>query len=163
MAGGGARTWDAVGMKSPASRYHWQEVSEMANVESGTILRVARPSDDLDALLPFYREGLGLRLLASFQDHAGFDGVILGRADLPWHLEFTHQRRHAAGRAPSQDHLLVFYLPQRAVWEATVASMHQAGFAPVPAWNPYWDGQGLTYEDPDGYRVVLQNAAWDAA
>ncbi len=26
--------------------------------------------------------------------------------------------------------------------------------------NPYWDKLGRTFEDPDGYRVVLQNADW---
>ena len=35
-----------------------------------------------------------------------------------------------------------------------------AGFEPVTAFNPYWERDGLTFEDPDGYRVVLQNAAW---
>lgn len=30
------------------------------------ILRVARPTDDIKALLPFYREGLGLSLLYRF-------------------------------------------------------------------------------------------------
>jgi YycE-like protein len=30
----------------------------------------------------------------------------------------------------------------------------------VKSFNPYWDGNGCTFEDPDGYRVVLQNAAW---
>jgi hypothetical protein len=38
--------------------------------------------------------------------------------------------------------------------------MQDAGFAPVPSFNPYWDRQGATFEDPDGYRLVLQNAAW---
>jgi hypothetical protein len=38
----------------------------------------------------------------------------------------------------------------------------QHGYQPVPAFNPYWDRQGLTFADPDGYRVVLQNAAWPA-
>jgi hypothetical protein len=37
--------------------------------------------------------------------------------------------------------------------------MLAAGFVPVPSFNPYWDRAGLTFEDPDGYRVVLQNAA----
>jgi hypothetical protein len=32
-----------------------------------------------------------------------------------------------------------------------------AGFVPVSAVNPYWDRDGVTFEDPDGYRVVLQN------
>jgi hypothetical protein len=28
------------------------------------------------------------------------------------------------------------------------------------AFNPYWDRSGRTFEDPDGYRVVLQNAPY---
>ena len=42
------------------------------------ILRVARPSDNLDALLRFYEQGLGLTLLYRFEDHEGFDGIVLG-------------------------------------------------------------------------------------
>jgi hypothetical protein len=38
--------------------------------------------------------------------------------------------------------------------------MRAAGFPPVPSFNPYWDRDGLTFEDPDGYRVVLQHGAW---
>jgi hypothetical protein len=40
--------------------------------------------------------------------------------------------------------------------------MRDAGFAPVSSFNPYWDRDGLTFEDPDGYRAVLQNAPWDS-
>ncbi|WP_440870623.1 hypothetical protein [Vannielia litorea] len=39
--------------------------------------------------------------------------------------------------------------------------MEAADHAPVEAFTPYWDRQGRPYEDADGYRVVLQNAAWD--
>ncbi len=124
------------------------------------VLRVARPSDNLDALLGFYQAGLGLELLYRFADHAGFDGVMLGRPGWPYHLEFTRAHGHAAGRAPSADNLLVFYLPDAAEWRAAVQRMRDAGFPPVPSFNPYWDRDGLTFEDPDGYRVVLQQAAW---
>ncbi len=30
----------------------------------------------------------------------------------------------------------------------------------VKALNPYWDQDGKTFGDPDGYRVVLQRASW---
>jgi len=126
------------------------------------ILRVARPTDDLDRLIRFYRDGLGFEVLHRFADHDGFDGVMLGGRNAPWHLEFTRTRAHAAGRAPSPDHLLIFYLPDRAEWDAAVRRMKDTGYAPVPAFNPYWDRNGLTFEDPDGYRIVLQNAAWTA-
>jgi len=124
------------------------------------ILRVARPTDDLDALLPFYQQGLGLKILYRFEDHDGFDGVMLGHAHAPYHFEFTRARGHRAGRAPTPDNLIVFYLPDAEVWRAAVQRLRDAGFAPVPAFNPYWDRDGLTFEDPDGYRVVLQRAAW---
>jgi hypothetical protein len=85
---------------------------------------------------------------------------MLGRKGAPWHLEFTRAHGHTAPRAPSQDHLLILYLPDRAEWEAAVRRIQAAGYKPVPAFNPYWDRNGLTFEDPDGYRVVLQNATW---
>ena len=123
-------------------------------------VRIARPTDDLEALLSFYRDGLGLSLLARFEDHDNFDGVMLGAPDAAYHFEFTRARGHKAGRAPTPDNLLVFYLPDAAEWRSAVDRMTGAGFAPVPSFNPYWDRAGVTFEDPDGYRVVLQRAAW---
>ena len=124
-------------------------------------LRVARPSDNLEELIRFYRDGLGLELLFRFENHEGFDGVMLGRSGAPYHFEFTHSHGHSAGRASTQDNLLVFYLPDRKEWEASVRPMRNSGFEPVPAFNPYWDRNGVTFEDPDGYRIVLQNSSWD--
>ena len=123
-------------------------------------LRVARPTDDLEALVAFYRDGLGLKILYHFEDHDGFAGAMLGHPHAPWHLEFTASPHHPAGRAPTQDNLLVLYLPGRKAWEAAVSAMRQAGYAPVPALNPYWEERGVTFEDPDGYRVVLENDQW---
>jgi catechol 2,3-dioxygenase-like lactoylglutathione lyase family enzyme len=123
-------------------------------------MRVARPSSDLDALLPFYRDGLGFEVVGSFQDHAGFDGLMLGHPGWAYHLEFTRHPAHPAEKAPSPDHLLVFYIPDDVEWQAAVCKMGVCGFEPVPALNPYWDARGKTFEDPDGWRVVLQNAAW---
>jgi catechol 2,3-dioxygenase-like lactoylglutathione lyase family enzyme len=124
-------------------------------------LRVARPTDDLDALLRFYCDGLGMTVLDRFEDHAGFDGIMLGQEGAPYHLEFTKKHGHEAGRAPTADNLLVLYYPDAAQWRAAVQRIRDAGFAPVRSFNPYWDQQGLTFEDPDGYRAVLQNSSWD--
>lgn len=38
-------------------------------------LRVARPTDNLDEVTRFYRDGLGLQVLDSFSGHDGFDGM----------------------------------------------------------------------------------------
>jgi catechol 2,3-dioxygenase-like lactoylglutathione lyase family enzyme len=123
-------------------------------------LRVARPTDQMDELIRFYRDGLGMSILGQFQDYEGFDGVMLGFAGGAYHLEFVKKAGHPAGRAPDQDHLLVFYLPDPEEWQCAIERMAQAGYAGVASFNPYWDRHGKTFEDPDGYRVVLQNAAW---
>jgi catechol 2,3-dioxygenase-like lactoylglutathione lyase family enzyme len=109
---------------------------------------------------PFYRDGLGLEVLSEFRDHAGFDGVMLGQPGAGYHLEFTRREGHRAGRAPTEDNLLVFYLPDRAEWQQAVDRLELHGYRPVPAFNPYWERRGKTFADPDGYRVVLENAAW---
>lgn len=121
-------------------------------------LRVARPTDDLEPLADMYREGLGLEEIGRFKGHDGFDGVILGRRGLGYQFEFTKQDGHPAGRAPTKDNLIVLYHPERADWEAACVRMARAGFQTVTSWNPYWDDLGRTFEDPDGYRVVIQNA-----
>ncbi|MBD3887617.1 VOC family protein [Phormidium tenue FACHB-886] len=126
----------------------------------GKILRVARPTDRLDQVVQFYTEGLGLQVLYRFEDHDGFDGVMVGIPGEPYHFEFTHQRGHTVGHAPTQDNLIVFYLPNQLEWQQAIARMNAAGYEPVQSYNPYWNNKGLTFEDPDGYRVVLQNDAW---
>ncbi|AGC49385.1 prolyl endopeptidase [Myxococcus stipitatus DSM 14675] len=123
-------------------------------------MRVARPTRNLEQVVRFYREGLGLEHLGGFEDHEGFDGVMLGEKGAPYHLEFTVERGHEAPRSPSEDNLLVFYLPERAEWEQRVRRMEQSGFPPVRSRNPYWDAKGKTFEDPDGYRVVLYQGEW---
>lgn len=124
-------------------------------------LRVARPTDDIDILIPFYRDGLGLDLISRFENHDGFDGIMFGREGAPYHFEFTRAHGHPCGRAPTRDNLLIFYLPDPEEWEVAIARMVSAGFVPVPAFNPYWDRCGRTFEDPDGYRIVIQQAAWN--
>ena len=74
-------------------------------------LRVARPSDDLVSVTKFYRDGLGFEILSEFKNHDGFDGVMLGHKGAAYHLEFTRKQGRKAGRAATEEHLLVFYLP----------------------------------------------------
>lgn len=135
---------------------------EKAKNLSAAHLRVARPTDDLPAVLRFYREGLGFEVLYEFKDHDGFDGVMLGHPGAAYHLEFTRKAGHKVGRAPTEDNLLVFYLPDIEQWKQVVNRLQDKGYRSVESFNPYWDKQGKTFADPDGYRVVLQNASWPA-
>ena len=116
-------------------------------MKPGSTMRVVRPTDNLAAIAEMYTKGLGFDVLTEFEDHSGFDGVILGHPKQPYHIEFTSQRGHKVGKAPTPDHLLVVYVPDENDWQAGCAQM-------------YWDLQGRTFEDIDGYGVVLQNAAW---
>jgi hypothetical protein len=50
-------------------------------------VRIARPTDQMAAVVAFYRERRGLEVLGSFEHHAGFDGVMLGLPALSWHFE----------------------------------------------------------------------------
>ena len=47
-------------------------------------LRIARPTDQLDDVARMYTEGLGFEVLGRFQDHDGFDGVMLGVPGAAW-------------------------------------------------------------------------------
>jgi len=122
-------------------------------------LRIARSTDKLVEVLEFYKDGLGFEVLYQFTDHDGFDGVMLGDRDATYHLEFTHKRGHPSGKAPTQENLLVFYLPDREVWQRAVKRLEDHGYQSIGSFNPYWDQCGKTFEDPDGYRVVLQMRA----
>lgn len=123
-------------------------------------LRIARPVSDLARTRDMYCRGLGLQVVASFEDHDGFDGVMLGWAGGAYHFEFTRSRKHPVRPAPTVEDLAVFYFPSAAEWQAACVRMLHAGFKQVAAFNPYWDRMGRTFEDRDGYRVVLQQEQW---
>jgi len=105
-------------------------------------LRVARPTDHLTEVVQFYRDGLGFEVLYEFTDHDGFDGIMLGHKGAAYHLEFTRKRDHTAGRAPTEDNLLVFYLPDKVEWQQAVQRIESCGYKVVKAFNPYWDKRG---------------------
>lgn len=125
-------------------------------------LRIARPVTDLAASQAMYCRGLGLRILGSFEDHEGFDGALLGADGAGYHFELTSCRSHPVAPTPTPEDLVVLYLPSPAEWLEACANMSAAGFKRVASFNPYWDIRGRTYEDRDGYRVVLQNARWSS-
>jgi prolyl oligopeptidase len=129
-------------------------------IPKSAILRVARPTDNLAKITEMYLNGLGFKLLGAFDAHNGFDGSIIGHEKHNYHLEFTYHKGGAVGRAPTKDNLLVFYFSDSVAWENCCAQMIAAGFVQVESYNEYWDVVGKTFEDIDGYRVVLQNREW---
>jgi catechol 2,3-dioxygenase-like lactoylglutathione lyase family enzyme len=123
-------------------------------------LRIARPSRHLSTTTRFYTRALGLKVLGAFEDHDGFDGVMLGHEGWPYHLELTRRRHAPIAPRPTDEDLLVFYLSDEAEWHAAVQRVRDLGATAVKSSNPYWDARGVTFTDPDGYRFVLEHAAW---
>lgn len=124
-------------------------------------IRVARHTDRLPDLVTFYRDGIGLREVGGFRDHDGYDGVFLEIPGTGAHLEFTSGGGHRAP-TPHAESLLVLYLGDRQAVRAVAARLDAE---PVEPANPYWAEHAVTFEDPDGFRVVLVPEAWasDAA
>src|SRR5262245_38683975 len=108
-------------------------------------LRVARPVSDLARSTELYRRGLGFAVLGSFADHEGFDGVMLGVPGAGCDLELTHCRATPVRPTPTDEDLLVLYVPDRAQWSDRCAAMLAAGFEQVPPFNPYWAVRGRTF------------------
>jgi catechol 2,3-dioxygenase-like lactoylglutathione lyase family enzyme len=121
-------------------------------------LRIARHAERLDELVGFYHDGIGLAEVGVFRDHAGYDGVFLSLPGTEAHLEFT-AGGHPAAPTPHPESLLVLYLGDSETVASVVAPL---GVDPVQPANPYWAEHGLSFEDPDGFRVVLVPERWEA-
>ena len=122
-------------------------------------VRLSRPTNQLEEIIRFYCDGLGLALLLRFEkDQAGYSGAILGIAGTDIHLEFVSHEDGFSPKEispPTEDHLLVLYLDESKEYEQISDRLGKLGWAPVAAKNPHWDLDGITYLDPDGWRVVL--------
>ena len=96
-------------------------------------VRIARPTDQLDEVVRFYTDGLGLSELGRFDGHAGYRGVLLGLPGMEYHLEFTQHDHGSPGLAPSRDNLLVLYFDDRAQVEQVATRLAALGHLPVTA------------------------------
>jgi catechol 2,3-dioxygenase-like lactoylglutathione lyase family enzyme len=120
-------------------------------------LRIARHTERMDDVVAFYRDGIGLTEIGGFRDHDGYDGVFLAIPGAGAHLEFTAGGEHP-GPAPHPESLLVLYLGDD---QAVQAVASRLAVDPIPPANQYWAQHGLTFQDPDGFRVVLVPERWE--
>jgi hypothetical protein len=118
-------------------------------------IRVARPTENLSRLIRFYEEGLLLNRIGEFKDHDGYSGVMLGMPDASMHLEFTQHAKVHSYPKPSKDNLLVFYFDTPGRRNGYAERLNIMGYPIVEPENSYWLQNGITIEDPDGWRVVL--------
>ena len=120
-------------------------------------LRVARHTERLDEVVGFYRDGIGLTEIGGFRDHDGYDGVFLAVTGTGAHLELTAGGGQSAPTAHPES-LLVLYVGDD---EAVKAVSARLAVDPISPANPYWAEHGVTFQDPDGFRVVLVPERWE--
>lgn len=123
-------------------------------------MRIAKPVTNLERSFLMYSQGLGLHKIAEFNDHDGFNGIMLGQGDVDWHIEFTFCQNHPVQPLHTEEDLLVLYYSDENEWVQACERMIDAGFRVIESFNPYWDVNGRTFVDLDGYRVVIQNKTW---
>ena len=112
---------------------------------------MARHTDDLAAIVDFYRDRVGLPELGRFTGHDGYDGVFLEVPGTGAHLEFTTGGAHRPSE-PHPENLLVLYLDDAA---SVAGIVERVGQPPVVPANPYWRDHATTLADPDGHHLVL--------
>lgn len=127
-------------------------------------VRIARPSRDLAAAERFYVDGLGFDVLGRGRgtSEGERDLLMVGWRGAAWHVELIRDTTHPLEQVSSPDDLFGLYLGTP-VDPALIARVESAGGKRVPAHNPYWDQIGVTFEDPDGYRLVLCERGWSSA
>lgn len=118
---------------------------------SSVQLRIARHTDQLEEVVRFYRDRVGLPEIGRFNDHDGYDGVFLEVPGTGAHLELTTGGGQQAP-SPHPESLLVLYLDTQAEIDAITRRIAQAPVLPA---NPYWQRNALAYADPDGFQVLL--------
>lgn len=116
--------------------------------------RTARHTKNLYRIIDFYGRILGLKVLSEFKDHENYDGVFLGIPGESWHLEFTVSNDSPV-HIPDEDDLLVFYAESLDEFNSIKEKFVANKVKPVKPKNPYWEKNGITFEDPDGYRIVI--------
>lgn len=151
----GKKMREAILLSQPAM---FQELVDDLLVQRS--VRIARATDDIDRLVRFYVSGLGFSVLGQFQDHAGFDGAMVGLHGQAWHLEFTKHKEGGVKRVPHEEDLVVIYFADHDEWQRTVTGIQARGVLPVLATNPYWNNGGLLFRDPDGFGVIYFDGAW---
>ena len=120
-------------------------------------VRIARPTNQLDVIVHFYRDILGLQEIGRFEEHDGYTGVMLGLPDLAYHLEFVTYSDGIENIQPTREDLLVFYIDDQDAIDALAKRFIDAGYQPVEPENPYWAIGGISFEDPDGWGLVFMN------
>ena len=118
------------------------------------ILRVARHTDNLEKVISFYIEIMGLEIMGDFKNHDGYDGVFIGKPNLDWHLEFTISQENP-NHIFDEDDILVFYPKTRAELDSIMNKIRENNFEIRQSKNTYWNINGILIKDFDNHNVII--------
>ena len=118
------------------------------------ILRVARHTDNLEKVISFYIEIMGLEIMGDFKNHDGYDGVLIGKPNWDWHLEFTISQENP-NHIFDEDDILVFYPKTKAELDSIMNKIHENNFEIKKSKNPYWNINGILIKDYDNHNVII--------
>lgn len=124
--------------------------------------RCARHTDNFADITAFYTDILGLQVLFSFEGHRGYAGVLIGKPDTAWHLEFTTSAVKAEHHFDPED-LLVFYPSSQEEYDHIIGKIETNNIKKYKAANPYWNDNGVFIKDPDGFGVIISNVRIQAS
>ena len=115
-------------------------------------IRFARRSTQFESTVQFYRDLVGLPLVATFGDSYGSNGAIFGLPGTALTFEIVEADEPVAVDAGDQ---LCLYFPDATAQQQATARLSAVGLQPTKS-HPYWAATGaVTYRDPDGREVVF--------
>ena len=118
--------------------------------------RFARHTNNLEQIKSFYIDVLGFQLLGGFENHNGYDGIFIGRANENWHLEFTKSDEVVFFNF-NDDDIIVFYPKNKIDFDLIMNKIQSQNIDFIKAKNPYWNENGKMILDPDGYKIVISD------
>lgn len=118
-------------------------------------VQIERPTDRLEEMVRFYRDGLGMVEIAHDDGLAGSEDVMLGLPGRGCELIFTPKAPDVPGPAPGGGCRLFLRLSDAGAVDRAAGRLEELGYAPeLPGDNGPAAG-GVTVADPDGWRIVL--------
>ena len=123
------------------------------------VLRIVRHCIDPAALAAQYRAGLRMDEQGGFDGREGYAATFVGWKGAGWHLAFVRAPGPRTS-SPETEEALALYEPDASQWQQRVTDLERAGFVGTSSPNPYWNENGASFSDGEGFRVIVARLEW---